>query len=69
MLVLTRRIDESLFMGKKGEELDIVVRVLGINGNQVRIGISAPDNIHIIREELMDKLLEQRARDKRSKAA
>jgi carbon storage regulator len=42
MLILTRRIEESLKIGS-----DITVTVLGIKGNQVRIGISAPKDIPV----------------------
>jgi len=46
MLILTRRIGETLVIGN-----DIFLTVLGIKGNQVRIGISAPKDISIHREE------------------
>ena len=49
MLILTRRIGESLIIDE-----DIVVTVLATKGNQVRIGIEAPDDVHIVREELLD---------------
>ena len=47
MLVLTRRIGEQLVFGD-----DIRVNVLGINGNQVRIGINAPKDVPVHREEI-----------------
>lgn len=50
MLILTRRTGESIMIGD-----DVVVTVLGIKGNQVRIGIAAPDEVIILREELIDK--------------
>ena len=49
MLILTRRIGEQLLIGN-----DIKVVVLSIKGNQIRIGIDAPDNVKIMREELLD---------------
>lgn len=49
MLLLTRRVGESLFIGN-----NIKVTVLGLNGNQVRIGIEAPDDVPILREELVE---------------
>lgn len=47
-LVLTRRIGEALMIGE-----DIVVRITGVNGTQVRIAIDAPPNVKILREELL----------------
>jgi len=53
MLVLTRRDGESLFITK-----DIQVRVLGVKGNQVRIGVEAPKGFAIYREELREQFEE-----------
>ncbi|GAC1504370.1 MAG: hypothetical protein NVS1B10_09110 [Candidatus Saccharimonadales bacterium] len=50
MLILTRRVGENLLIGP-----DIVIRVLEIRGRQVRIGIDAPKEISVLREELQDK--------------
>lgn len=50
MLILTRRIGESLIIDD-----DTVVTVLGVKGNQVRIGIDAPDDVNIVREELLSR--------------
>ncbi len=47
MLVLSRRLDETLIIGD-----DIKITVLGISGNQVRIGIAAPKEISVHREEV-----------------
>lgn len=47
MLVLSRRTDETLIIGD-----DIKITVLGISGNQVRIGIAAPKEISVHREEV-----------------
>jgi carbon storage regulator len=47
MLILTRRTGESIFVGK-----DIEVTVIGVNGNQVRIGIRAPKDVVVDREEV-----------------
>ena len=55
MLVLTRRINERLIIDD-----DIKVVVLGINGNQVRLGIEAPDEVEIDREEIYNKKLKER---------
>ncbi len=48
MLILTRRAGETLMIGD-----DIHVTVLGVKGNQVRVGIEAPKTIPVIREELL----------------
>ena len=50
MLILTRRLNESIIIDN-----DIIVKVLGIRGSQVRIGIEAPKDVHIIREELIEE--------------
>jgi len=55
MLVLTRRIGEQLVFGD-----DIRVNVLGINGNQVRIGIHAPENVSVHREEIYMRIQKQK---------
>ena len=51
MLILTRKSGESLMIGE-----DISVTVLGVKGNQVRIGINAPKDISVHREEIFDKI-------------
>jgi carbon storage regulator len=57
MLILSRRPNESLHIGT-----DVVITVLGIRGNQVRLGITAPKNIAIDRAEVHQrKLAEYRA--------
>lgn len=48
MLVITRRISEKLIIGS-----DVNVIVLGVKGNQVRLGIEAPKEVNIAREELL----------------
>ena len=49
MLELTRRINRSLFIDN-----DIKVTILGIKGNQVKIGIDAPEDVSIVREEIRE---------------
>lgn len=51
MLILTRRVGESLIIGD-----DIEINILGIKGNQVRIGINAPDEVSVHREEIYLKI-------------
>jgi len=55
MLILTRRIDENLIIGDDGE---IKVSILGVKGNQVRVGIEAPKHIAVHREEIYKKIKE-----------
>jgi carbon storage regulator len=50
MLILTRRINESLVIGD-----DVTVTILGVKGNQVRIGVDAPRDVSVHREELAQK--------------
>jgi len=49
MLILTRKKDETMVVGH-----EVRVKVLGVSGNQVRIGIEAPREISIMRSELLD---------------
>jgi carbon storage regulator len=56
MLILTRRIGETLMVGD-----EVTITVLGVKGNQVRIGINAPKDLAVHREEIYDKI--QREKD------
>ncbi len=58
MLILTRKSGESLMIGE-----DISVTVLGVKGNQVRIGIDAPKDISVHREEVFDKIKDKSEED------
>ena len=60
MLILTRRIGETLTIGED-DELSLVT-VLGINGNQVKIGVDAPNDIMVHRQEIYDRIKAEEAR-------
>lgn len=51
MLILTRRIGETLMIGD-----DTSVTVLGVKGNQVRIGVNAPKDVAVHREEIFERI-------------
>ena len=59
MLILTRRVGESLMIGD-----DINVTVLGIRGNQVRLGVDAPKDVAVHREEIYERIQQEKAGDK-----
>ncbi len=59
MLILTRRINETLMIGDL-----ITVTVLGVKGNQVRIGVNAPKDVAVHREEIYERIRKGLAGDK-----
>lgn len=60
MLVLTRRIGETLIIGD-----DIDITVLGIKGNQIRLGIEAPQDISVHRHEIYQKIQKEKEQGKK----
>lgn len=58
MLILTRRVGETLMIGN-----EVAVTVLGIKGNQVRIGVNAPKHVAVHREEIYERIKRERSED------
>jgi carbon storage regulator len=58
MLILTRRVGETIMIGS-----NVTVTVLGVKGTQVRIGINAPKDVEVHREEIYERIRQERSRD------
>ena len=55
MLILTRRVGETLMIGD-----DVTITVLGVKGNQVRIGVNAPKDVAVHREEIYQRIQQEK---------
>jgi carbon storage regulator len=64
MLILTRRVGETVMIGN-----DITVTVLGVKGNQVRVGVNAPKEVAVHREEIYERIQRGVDADSSAKAA
>lgn len=55
MLILTRRVGEAVVIGE-----EVTVTVLGVKGNQVRIGVNAPKSVSVHRDEIYERIKSER---------
>jgi carbon storage regulator len=60
MLILTRRVGETVMIGN-----EVTVTVLGVKGNQVRIGVNAPKDVAVHREEIYERIKREQDQDPR----
>ena len=56
MLILTRRVGETLMVGDQ-----VTVTILGVKGNQVRIGVNAPRDVAVHREEIYQRIQDEKS--------
>ena len=59
MLILTRKVGETLMVGE-----DVTVTVMAVNGNQVRIGINAAKDVEVHREEIYERIKEEKTQQR-----
>jgi carbon storage regulator len=63
MLILTRRVGETVMIGN-----EVTVTVLGVKGNQVRIGVNAPKDVAVHREEIYERIKREEVQESRQGA-
>jgi carbon storage regulator len=63
MLILTRRVGETVMIGN-----DVTVTILGVKGNQVRVGINAPKNVAVHREEIYERIKREQQGESQGKS-
>jgi carbon storage regulator len=63
MLILTRRVGETVVIGD-----DVTVTVLGVKGNQVRLGVNAPKQVAVHREEIYERIQREQAENGTARA-
>jgi carbon storage regulator len=61
MLILTRRVGETVMIGN-----EVTVTVLGVKGNQVRVGVNAPKDVAVHREEIYERIKREEDQEARS---
>jgi carbon storage regulator len=64
MLILTRRVGERVMIGN-----DVVVAVVGVKGQEVRIGVQAPKSVPVHREEVLDRIQQEQRPGERAPLA
>lgn len=60
MLILSRKLTEKVIIGD-----EVIISVLGVNGNQIRLGIEAPREVPVHREEVYDRIRESEGKPKK----
>lgn len=61
MLILTRHVGQTIIIGE-----DVAVTVLGVQGNQVRVGVNAPKEVSVHREEIYDRIQREKEHERES---